>query len=279
MVATAAQSTDLRRCYAANGFVVIDELWGRAAIESVLDRIKHVFSSAANHHNEPDGDFERLLERMFAERFETYWGAAKLCNHLIELHQLGLDARVAQVLKTLGLTMPTICARPLLWFHSPALAKTDRYHRLPAHQEWSNMQGSLDGAVVWAPLVDIDDNMGRLQVIPASHRDGLLPLVDGDDHDYPLAIDPKRVDDQSFVEVDVPVGGALVFSAFLVHRSGNNQSSRARLTMNFRFNNAAEPSFIARNYLNPFLYEAPVRLLGDESPTRDDLQAIWPEER
>ena len=277
MIAPAKGSMRAQK-YAKDGFVVIDELWGRAEVERIKEEVERVFRTTAGRRGpmiSPDTAFDRLLEAMFSECRSSYLGAAKLCNHLNSVHRMGLDLRVERLLQELGLSCPTICARPLLWFHSPRLATTERYHRLPAHQEWSNMQGSLDGVVVWAPLVHIDASMGRLQVVPRSHRQGLVPLSGGVQSDYPLAADVDRIKDEAFVEVDVPVGGAVVFSAFLIHRSGTNASLRTRLTANFRFNNAEEPTFVDRDYLNPFRYEAPVGLHTPDFPTRADLAKLW----
>ena len=277
MVVSPGQDEIRAHRYAEDGYIVIDELWGRQQVARVRAEIEDIFKSSTRVRQPSQSPqavvFDCLLERLFEERFSTYLGAAKLCNHLISLHRLGLDQRVEAVLRELGLSHPTLCARPLLWFHSPRLAKSERYHRLAAHQEWSNMQGSLDGAVVWAPLVDVHADMGRLQVVPGSHREGLLPIGSGRE-DYPLAIRPDALRDEAFVEVDVPVGGALVFSAFLVHRSGTNRSPRTRLTMNFRYNNAKEPTFIRRDYLNPFTYEAPDRLLMADFPSPDEVRSI-----
>ncbi|MGH6947741.1 MAG: phytanoyl-CoA dioxygenase family protein [Kiloniellales bacterium] len=277
--------SDLKRRYLEEGYVVIPDLVPRKAIRDILDEMTQVFLARRlgrfpGTEELAAADLDALLAESFVEDFAGYHGAAKLTNHLISLHRLSVAPAVVDTLRILGLAFPAICARPLVWFHAPHLARTERYHRLPAHQEWSNMQGSLDGCVVWLPLVPIEPEMGRLQVIPRSHAWDLLPFAKDEAKDYPLSIDPAQIDDEEFVEVDVPAGSALFFSSFLVHRSGTNGTSKARLTANFRFNNAAEPSFIAREYLNPFHYAvaeglkhpgfpqpgAVARLLGERLP-------------
>lgn len=271
----------LRGCYARDGYVVVPGLISADALAELRSEIARIFSLAAGGQaGDPYPDiesvvFNKILRDLFENRFEAYHGAARLCNHAVSLHRLSTDPAIQSLMRSLGVAVPAICARPVVWFHSPALARSERYHRLPAHQEWSNMQGSIDGMVVWLPLLLVTAEMGRLQVVPGSHRDGLRPLLDEAGDDYPLSMDMGGLSDTDFVEVDVPLGAALLFSPFLVHRSGTNRTERARITANFRFNNAADPSFIARNMANPFLYEAPTSLVTPGLPDAAQVRGYF----
>lgn len=258
----------VRRSFDEQGFAIVPELVAQDELATLRNDIAAVFSARADfsNKNRSDRGLDETLQWLFENDFEGYLGAAKLCNHLVSLHRLGTSIELVDTLKALGLEFPAICARPLMWFHSRRLAKTERYHRLPAHQEWSNMQGSLDGAVAWLPLVEVRPEMGRLQVIPGSHREGLLPFARDDEADYPLALSQDAVRDEDFVEVEVPLGSVLFFSSFLVHRSGSNTTDRTRLTVNFRYNNALENSFVERSFLNPFSYAAPEKLIHPGFP-------------
>lgn len=251
----------LAAAFERDGFVVVPEFFDRRRIRELVDDVKRVFFVREHREDVADIDAAALdarLAELFTHDFATYHGAAKLCNHLLSLYRLGVDERLDGILQRLGLEHPTLAARPLMWFHAAHLAKTPRYAQLPAHQEWSNMQGSLDGVVAWTPLVPIDEAMGRLQIVPGSHTRGLLPFGADGANDYPLALVDQEHD---FVEVDIPPGALLLFSAFLVHRSGVNTTRRARLTINFRYNNAAEPTFVERRYVDPFHYAVATELV------------------
>ncbi len=277
-IADATLEDDLRTRYGRDGFVVLPRLFPSARLNAIRRDVGRVFAARRDGQmKDPDidGSLEDLMTGLFTDNFAGYHGAARLCNHLISLHRLSLSEEIVENLILLGLDFPAVCARPVMWFHSPRVAKTERYHRLPAHQEWSNMQGSLDGAVAWMPLVPVSPDMGRLQVVPGSHRRGLLPFGKDETKDYPLSIAPDKVNDVEFVEVDVPLGGALIFSAFLIHRSGTNRSDKVRLTVNFRYNNAAEPTFIARDFLNPFLYAVPEELKTPGFPTAEQVRTVF----
>lgn len=244
-----------------DGYVVVEDFFHPRLVQDLVDDVKRVFFMRDRREDVAhidDAALDQRLKMLFAEDFATYHGAAKLCNHLLSLYRIAVDDKLDNLMQRIGVQHPTLAARPLMWFHAPQLAKTPRYAKLPAHQEWSNMQGSLDGVVAWTPLVNIDAEMGRLQVVPGSHTAGLLPFGADDAADYPLALDDQ---DHDFVEVEVPPCGLLLFSAFLIHRSGENHSDRARLTVNFRYNNATEPTFIERRYVDPFHYAVATELV------------------
>jgi len=282
MTAACEMAPEALRCsYARDGYVVVPGLVSTELLTDIRRDITQIFSLAASgQESDPCPDIESpafndVLRNLFEVRFDAYHGAARLCNHAVSLHRLSTDPAIQSLMKLLGVALPTICARPVVWFHSPGLARSERYHRLPAHQEWSNMQGSIDGMVVWLPLLPVTPEMGRLQVVPGSHMDGLRPLLDGVGDDYPLSMNMEGLGDTDFVEVDVPLGAALLFSPFLVHRSGANRTEKARITANFRFNNAADPTFIARNMANPFLYEAPTSLATPGFPDASHVRGYF----
>ncbi len=266
--AVGSLAPELRSSFDEQGFVILPELIAQEDLAQLHSHVVSVFEARLNLSEAGDTceSLDETLQWLFENDFDGYLGAAKLCNHLVSLHRLGTSDALVEALKSLGLDFPAICARPLMWFHSRRLAKTERYHRLPAHQEWSNMQGSLDGAVAWLPLVEVTPAMGRLQVIPGSHRHGLLPFARDDEADYPLAISHDAVREEDFVEVEVPLGSVLFFSSFLVHRSGLNTTDQTRLTVNFRYNNALESTFVERGFLNPFSYAAPEKLIHPNFP-------------
>jgi hypothetical protein len=265
--------------YIEQGFAIIPNLFDWEKISRLKKEVQTLFLSATQScytdHAVSDLDFNDLLHNLFEKNYPAYLGAAKAANHLASFHALSHTPALMDVLKNLRIHLPLVCARPLMWFHMQALAKSERYFRLPAHQEWSNMQGSLDGAVVWSPLVDIHREMGQLEILPGSHRAGLLPYATDEKKDpYPFAILPEHIDEKSFVAIDVPVCGALIFSPFLVHRSGINQTNNIRWTFNFRYNNGADISFIQRNFANPFEYHASPKIIDGFWPSAKQVRHV-----
>ena len=197
--------------------------------------------------------FEPAMFELFKREPTLYMNCGKQVQHLLSLHRLGLDPRILGVIGELGLEAPAISTRPVLFFHHRETARHEAYWKVPAHQDWSSMQGSADSLVVWLPLTDVDAPLGPLEIIPGSHRRGLRAstLIEGGFGELPAqSIQPDEV----FTPVPMKAGDALIFSSMMVHRSGDNRSGRFRWSCNFRYNNLAEESFIGRGYPHAYLY-------------------------
>jgi phytanoyl-CoA dioxygenase PhyH len=266
-----------RRAYNEHGYVLLRSFFEAAEVERIRDDAKRIFLSQMQRLGLVDGDpadeeaFARGMYALFEADLQAFTNCGKHAQHLISLHRLSLDSRIVDVLEALGLEFPTISTRPVLYFNSPRLAKKEVYNRLDAHQDWRSMQGSLDSVVVWVPLVDIDRELGALEVVPGSHVGGLLTadMEDGYGH---LA---EPVDRTSFVPVTIARGDALVFSTFLVHQSGNNVTDGIRWSCHFRYNNAREASFVARGLPHPYIYKPTESLITPNFPPPDLVAKVF----
>lgn len=79
---------------------------------------------------------------------------------------------------------------------------------------------------IWIALVDVTPENGCLQMVPASHKEGVLEWVnagDGDSH-RKVAIDPK-----SFLPIRLNAGDGVAFTRLTVHGSGPNYTNQARV--------------------------------------------------
>jgi ectoine hydroxylase-related dioxygenase (phytanoyl-CoA dioxygenase family) len=129
------------------------------------------------------------------------------------------------------------------------------YFGQPAHQDFPSVQGSLDGVVVWLPLVDVDRSNFPLELIPGSHCRGLLPTVGCGATPWETRQD--QYDGQDFVPIEVDVGDVVFISTFAIHRSSvHGLPGRFRLAVSSRFDNGGEQTFIDRCY--PSAYQRTV---------------------
>ena len=133
------------------------------------------------------------------------------------------------------------------------------------------MQGSLDAIVVWVPLMDIDRALGALEMIPGSHKLGLLQaeMMDG------YGNSEESGDESGAVPVEVEAGDALFFSAFLVHQSGTNVADAIRWSCHFRYNNLHEPTFVERGFPHPYIYKPQEELITKDFPPRTRVADIF----
>jgi len=256
--------------YRSQGYTLVKGLFAKEEIELIRSEAKEIFASqmlrcgiieslAIN-----ETDFTNGMYELFQIELPAFMNCGKQVQHLISLHQLSLDDRIVARLRALGLDHPNISTRPVLYFNSERLAKKEVYWRLSLHQDWRSMQGSLDSVVVWLPLIDIGRDLGALEVIPGSHKWGLLDadIVDG----YGKL--RTSVDESDLVTVEIEAGDALFFSTFLVHRSGTNMTDAIRWSCHFRYNNLREQTFIERGFPHPYIYHPQTDLITPEFPRR-----------
>ncbi len=107
---------------------------------------------------------------------------------------------------------------------------------IPWHQD--NGYGRLEpmtDVTVWVPLVDTDASNGCLQVVPGSHRQGLLDH--GSAGINPVLREAHRVGDA--LEVPLAAGEGIAFSGLTLHASGPNGSGQVRPAFYVRYCNPA----------------------------------------
>jgi phytanoyl-CoA hydroxylase len=266
-----------RDLYHKNGFFLLQNFFPKNEIIRIHEEAKDVFKAQLKRHRLDSEDltveanFDEALYALFEKNFQDLVNCGKQVQHLISLHRLGTDPRVLDQLKALGLAFPCISARPVMFFNSRHLAKREEYWRLGAHQDWRSSQGSLDAITIWVPLVDIDERLGALEVIPGSHKWGLL---ESEGVSYYGKIS-KEMTAGEFLPVVVERGDALVFSSFLVHRSGTNSTESIRWSIHFRYNNLSEQTFINRGYPHPFIYKPQEGLITPRFPEKELLASLF----
>jgi ectoine hydroxylase-related dioxygenase (phytanoyl-CoA dioxygenase family) len=221
---------------------------------------------------EKEDEFSACMFELFKRNESRFIQAGKLCQHLISLHRLSLHDELVAKLQDFGLAFPTICTRPVIYFNSRKLAKSEGYWKSPPHQDWRSMQGSLNSMVVWIPLIDIPHELGALEVAPKSHLRGLF---ESDPDDWYRTIKAEYLPGIEFTSVETHAGDALFFSSFLAHRSGTNTTERIRWSAHFRYNDALEPTYSSRSFPNPYVYYPKQDLITEGFPSIDHLKETF----
>lgn len=108
---------------------------------------------------------------------------------------------------------------------------------------------------VWFPLSDATIDNGCLELVPGSHRDGLLTHCP---RDGILQIPTALFDEHTAIPVPIKRGNALFMHRRMCHRSMINHSEDIRWSMDLRFNPIGQPSgrdvlpgFVARSRAHP----------------------------
>jgi ectoine hydroxylase-related dioxygenase (phytanoyl-CoA dioxygenase family) len=266
-------STEDKINFIEQGFLIIRNFFNADELQPILTDIEKVFSIATddNYLNAFGTNLKQLEQAMF-DTFKTdnqsFINAGKQVQHSLSLMRLATSEKIELLLKELNLTYPNLSVRPTIFFNSKNLDNNGRYWKLEAHQDWRSSQGSLDSVTIWLPYVDCDVQLGALQVIPGSHKQGLLPCSSVD---YYSELDEDTYDEKAFIDVPMSKGDLLIFNSFLVHRSGTNSTQRIRWSSQFRFNNLNDKHFKTRGIPNAYIYRPSSELIDDKAPKANDI--------
>jgi ectoine hydroxylase-related dioxygenase (phytanoyl-CoA dioxygenase family) len=270
--------TSLQDQYKRDGYVLLKGFFDPADLNALYRDARQVFARQIQHVvGQPvdidDRDaFENAMYEYFERDFAGFVSTGKTVQHLISLHRLGVDENLLDAVRSLGLAEPVIAVRPAMQFNSRFLSKDGSTHwKLGSHQDWRTGQGSLDSLVLWFPLVPADAALGALQIIPGSHTRGLMAA---NTTGYAGSIQ-EELKEEDFVQTEYELGDLLLFSAFLIHRSGNNVTRNIRWSVQLRYNNLAEPTFIERGYPMPYLYKPQEELVTPDFPSVAQLEAVY----
>ncbi|RAP27575.1 phytanoyl-CoA dioxygenase [Candidatus Marinamargulisbacteria bacterium SCGC AG-333-B06] len=246
--------------YHDDGLLIIRDIFSKETIRDILNDSKEIFihqikaNNISNGVYNNDNQFKEDLFELFKKNYDAFLGAAKLCQHSISLFKASTDATLLNLLNQLGIRKPSICVKPIIYFNSKHLAKMESHYRMPIHQDYRSMLGSSNSIVIWLPLVDLNYDLGPVEFVPGSHKNG---IYETETHEWGRCINHKFFHDDSFISYEMKPGDLVLFSAFTVHRSGNNISNDVRWSMHFRYNDIEENNFIDRNYPHPYQVYTP----------------------
>lgn len=173
-------------------------------------------------------------------RFRPEWGygqsdnrtlrvAAQLCARSEPVRRIATGG--PQIATATALLGPAVCLTHVQ-FITKLPDGDDTHSDIPWHQD--SGYGRLDppnDLTVFVALCDMTEQNGCLQVVPGSHRDGLLEHA-------PSAVNPVlRESPRPGAALPVPLraGEALAFSGLLVHGSGPNRGTMPRIAFYVRY--------------------------------------------
>ena len=121
------------------------------------------------------------------------------------------------------------------------------------HQESPYSIKNTDLVQIWAPAIEnINSENGAIKILPGSHKEGHLKTVDffpkiGHAQYVPKKNILKKYNEKS---IELKIGDVMLFSKFLIHRSGENNSLKPRLTFIAHYHNP-----IKKDFLKNFIYK------------------------
>lgn len=254
---------DTRQFYLENGYVILKSAYSAEELTAVWNTIDKIFQGQMEKSC-VDCVYDEKGRLTFASKIalyekdrEAYISCMRTSQNIPALMAMGNSEKLISLLSEMGISTPVFSTKPIFTLMSPYTSANYTSWKMPPHQDWRSIQGSLNNVVAWVALTDVNDEVGPIEVIPKSHLKGLLE-VEKDDWYYKLKQD---FSDEEYESVPLDAGDCVIFSSFLVHRSGTNKSQHlARASVQFRYNDIQERSFIERGY--PSTY-------GSDRPEKD----------
>ncbi|GAA4407810.1 hypothetical protein GCM10023187_28870 [Nibrella viscosa] len=264
--------------YKKDGYLLLKGALNKDVVSAIYREAREIFAIQIQHVLGQSVDiddrdaFEAAMFAFFEKDFNAFVSTGKTVQHTLSLHRLGVSDEILDFVRAIGVAKPVIAVRPAMQFNSRFLSKDGSTHwKLGAHQDWRTGQGSLDSVVVWFPMVPAGEEIGALQVIPGSHTSGLMQASTTG---YAGSI-TDELREEEYIQTEYEVGDVLLFSAFLVHRSGNNVTRNIRWSVQLRYNNLLEQTFINRGYPMPYIYKPQEELVTPDFPTAEQIKGIY----
>ncbi|TNF37021.1 MAG: phytanoyl-CoA dioxygenase [Gammaproteobacteria bacterium] len=116
-------------------------------------------------------------------------------------------------------------------------------YETPPHQDAHSHQAGNTMAGIWVALQDIDQSMGRLKMLPGSHKQGVRPVHQADGvGGVQCEIYPHET---TWHVSDVGQGDVILFHSCCVHKAEPNTADKAcRFSVDTRFCDYGAPVFV-----------------------------------
>lgn len=234
-----------------NGFIVLKNFFPKTTIKDLKSQASLLFENLFHIKGYDVNDsFRDKMIRLFQDDEEAFKNAGKLIQTgLLELYKLALDEDLIETVVDLGVMVPCMCTRPVLYFNHPKLAKSEVYYKTPPHQDYPSMLSSLNSVVVWIPLVDVSEQNGSIILYPGSHKNGVLPnKLEGG------FAQVERPNTEA-IQPTMKVGDIAIFDSMLVHESGEIKDNSIRWSCHFRYTDLMHDEHMKRGYISPYIYK------------------------
>jgi len=230
--------------YEIDGFKIIYNSEIKDKVANLRKKFISVFntSSLANGSQEITNDED--ICKLYIENKPAWIAAYDSIRLIPELYALAGSPIIIDALKTYGVVEPVV-AKPSIAVRID-MPEGQGSTLFPPHQDYPYNKGSDNGIVVWIPLQDTDVKLGCLKFSPRSHEAGFIKGITPKVNNLEGMI---LSDDYEFEDAPMLEGEAMLFSMFLVHKSGVNSSkSSIRWSVQIRYNDIEDSDFAKRGF-------------------------------
>lgn len=240
----------IRAEFNKNGYVIVEDFFDDKQLENTLSSFNQLVCQQLSLLScEPLTSLEQNLQLLFKKDPSRYLHTIKAFSRVAAIHQAFNSEKFYQLLQLMQIQCPTIPTGPVVHLMCDELRVPGGYFGQGAHQDWSSMYSSLNALTFWVALTDVNRTNFPLEVIPGSHLSG---FIEGQPTDHYFELGLTKYDSALFQTVPVNAKSAVVFSPFLIHKTGLNSCSGFRLATSYRVDDSAEQYHIAQGYYTAY---------------------------
>jgi phytanoyl-CoA hydroxylase len=217
----------------------------RAAMEELVDREADRLVSEGKIPDRLAGEpFETRLYHLYRDHLEKAPKSFRSTLHLPGLFPLFFHPRVLDVVEVLlGPEIrlyPNYTARPKLpdWAGTLVLWHQDGGY---TNQQTDDDVDTLRMVNVWAPLVPAREENGCMQFVPGTHRLGVVPH-ETRPHYLEIRSDYLQPRLKDAVSIELDPGDVVLFHNLLFHSGLPNRAGTIRWSLDWRYQDATQPT-------------------------------------
>lgn len=211
--------------YRENGYLVIENFLNKSELQVLNDELERLVAEKAGSLDRDDGDFNlekksggidgeavgtgilRKIQEItkYSAFFESFVASEKMLDPIEDL---------------IG---------PNIYYHSSKIMfKPARHGGIkPWHQDYAYwMSTEPEQVTSWLAIDDATLDNGCIELIPGSHRLGLIPH-----HSEELQISLDNIPQDKILKVPVSAGTIIYFHVLTLHFSGPNRTDRSRRSL------------------------------------------------
>lgn len=246
---------DLTAQFHDRGFVILRDYFPQSVVAAAREEMKTLVDEQARSlfrsgsitdllENEP---FETRLYKLYEGHTEDVEGSWRAVLHLEGMHDIFFDEGILDLVEALIggeiRLYPNYTVRPKLPDHPETLVL---WHQDGGYTEHWHKHGHGDVSDLrmvntWTPLVPARVENGCMQFVPGTHG---MPLFRHEQREHYLEIPSELIEPHSdqFVDMEVDPGDVIIFHNMLCHRGLPNHSQTIRWSVDWRYQDASQPT-------------------------------------
>jgi len=225
--------------YEENGYFVYKTNYAER-FTTIRKKFIRIFNEIAIRHNLHTINNDTDIVDLYGSKNRELWVAAyDQLRFLPEVLELSNYSVLLDIAKQCGIKFPITTNRAIIRADMP----NDIEHDFKLHQDYPYNQVSFNSITIWIPFQDTDAKLGAPQVIPKSHKNGVVKNENG------IIVKQEL---EKCITAPLKLGEVLVFSHFMHHKSGSNVSkdpeNQIRFSAQIRYTDLSDQEWAKRKY-------------------------------